>query len=181
MDHEDGRWLTTDERAAWNALVAVVELLPGVLDSQLRQAVDLTHFDYQVLVTLEEAAEHRLPMTALAARTNATLTRLSHAVRRMEERGLVHRSSSPEDGRVTIARLTASGRDAVVGATPGHVDTVRRHVLDALSPSQVAQLRGIGDALLLRLSGGSCSSGPPRGRPRSAAAARPGGRRATCS
>ena len=151
MNHVDERTLTTEERAAWVALVAVVELLPGVLDTQLRQAVDLTHFDYQVLATLEESAEHSLPMTALASCTNATLTRLSHAVRRMQERGLVHRSSSPEDGRVTIARLTAAGRDAVVGATPGHVDTVRRHVLDALTPSQVRQLGHIGDALGIRL------------------------------
>ena len=166
MNHVDERSLTTDERAAWNALVAVVELLPGVLDSQLRHTMDLTHFDYQVLATLEETAEHRLPMTALADRTNATLTRLSHAVRRMQDRGLVHRSRSPQDGRVTIARLTAAGHAAVVGATPGHVDTVRRHVLDGLTPSQVTQLRGIGDALRLRLSGGSCSSVQRPGRPR---------------
>jgi DNA-binding MarR family transcriptional regulator len=166
MNHVDERTLTTEERAAWVALVAVVELLPGVLDTQLRQAVDLTHFDYQVLAALAETTDPGLPMTALAACTNATLTRLSHAVRRMEDRGLVHRSSSVQDGRVTIARLTAAGRDAVAVATPGHVDTVRRQVLDALTPSQVAQLHGIGDALRLRLSGGSCSSGPPRGRPR---------------
>jgi len=44
-----------------------------------------------------------------------------------------------------------SGRDAVVGATPGHVDTVRRHVLDALTPSQVRQLGHMGDALGSRL------------------------------
>ena len=29
-------WLSEDERAAWLRLVAVVELLPGVLDAQLR-------------------------------------------------------------------------------------------------------------------------------------------------
>lgn len=143
--------LRADERAAWLGLLAVVELLPGVLDSQLRQEAALTHFDYHVLATLAETADHILPMTALAEGTNATLTRLSHAVRRMEDRGLVHRSSSAEDGRVTNARLTPAGREVVAGATPGHVDTVRRHVLDALTPSQVRQLHLISDAVRSRL------------------------------
>jgi DNA-binding MarR family transcriptional regulator len=87
-------------------------------------------------------------MTALALRTNATLPRLSHVVRRLEERGLVERFPCPQDGRATNARLTASGWDAVVAAAPGHVDAVRRHVFDALTATQVTQLREICDALL---------------------------------
>ena len=90
-------------------------------------------------------------MTALAQRTNATLPRLSHVVRRLEGRGLVERFPCPEDGRATNARLTEAGWDAVAAAAPGHVDTVRRHVLDPLTPEQIDQLRGIGDALLTRL------------------------------
>jgi DNA-binding MarR family transcriptional regulator len=86
-------------------------------------------------------------MTSLAAGTNATPTRLSHAVRRLEMRGLVRRSPSREDGRVVRARLTAAGREAVLRATPAHLDTVRRHVIDALTPSQLSELRDIGDAL----------------------------------
>jgi DNA-binding MarR family transcriptional regulator len=87
-------------------------------------------------------------MTSLAQRTNATLPRLSHVVRRLEERGLVERFPCPEDGRATNARLTDQGWATVVGAAPGHVEAVRRLVLDPLSPTQVAQLRGIGDAML---------------------------------
>jgi DNA-binding MarR family transcriptional regulator len=148
---EEARGLSADERAAWLGLLAVVELLPGVLDSQLRRELDLTHFDYHVLTTLAEAAEQGLPMTLLAHHTNASLTRLSHSVTRMEDRRLVERTPSPVDRRVTTARLTSTGRDAVLGATPGHVDIVRRHVLDALTPSQVTQLRCIGEALRQRL------------------------------
>ena len=143
----EARRLDADERAAWLGLLAVVELLPAVLDAQLRRDVALTHFDYHVLATLADASEDGLTMTALAAGTNATLTRLSHAVRRLEDRGLLRRDASCPDGRVVVARLTPAGRDAVLRATPGHVDTVRRHVLDALTPSQVRQLRHIGDAL----------------------------------
>jgi DNA-binding MarR family transcriptional regulator len=90
-------------------------------------------------------------MTALAQRTNATLPRLSHVVRRLEGRGLVERFPCPEDGRATNARLTDGGWAAVVAAAPGHVETVRRHVLDPLTHEQLEQLRSIGDALLTRL------------------------------
>jgi DNA-binding MarR family transcriptional regulator len=147
----DTRWLDEDERAAWLRLIAVVELLPGVLDSQLRADSDLTHFEYFVLAMLSEAPERTLRMTALGRRTNATLPRLSHVVRRLEERGLVERFPCPDDGRATNARLTDAGWEVVVAAAPGHVGTVRRYVLDPLSPAQVEQLRGIGDALLGRL------------------------------
>ncbi len=147
----DPTWLNEDERAAWVRLVAVVELLPGVIDSQLRRDADLTHFEYFVLAMLSEAPERTLRMTTLAQNTNATLPRLSHVVRRLEDRGMVERFPCPEDGRATNARLTPTGWDAVVAATPGHVDTVRRYVLDSLTPTQLEQLRRIADALLTRL------------------------------
>ncbi len=145
------RWLDEDERAAWLRLAAVVELLPGVLDTQLRRDAQLTHFEYFVLAMLSEAPDRTLRMTALARLTTATLPRLSHVVRRLEERGLVERSPYPDDGRATNARLTGAGWDTVVSAAPGHVGTVRHHVFDPLTPEQVEQLRHIGDALLTRL------------------------------
>ena len=145
------RWLDAEERAAWLRLVAVVELLPGVLDAQLRRDAGLSHFDYFVLAMLSEAPDRSLRMTALAHRTNATLPRLSHVVQRLESRGLVERFPCPEDRRATNARLTDAGWDAVVAAAPGHVDTVRAHVLDPLSRAQLRQLAAIGDALLTHL------------------------------
>ncbi len=145
------RWLDAEERAAWLRLVAVVELLPGVLDAQLRRDAGLSHFEYFVLAMLSEAPGRTLRMTALAQRTNATLPRLSHVVQRLERRGFVERLPCPEDRRATNARLAPAGWDAVGDAAPGHVDTVRRHVLDPLTPSQVEQLTRIGDALLSRL------------------------------
>ena len=144
----DTRWLDDDEQKAFLGLVAVAELLPGALDAQLRRDAGLTHFEYLVLAMLSEAPERTLRMTSLAQRTNATLPRLSHVVRRLEERGLVERFPCPEDGRATNARLTSAGWDTIVAAAPGHVDTVRRLALDPLTPTQVAQLRRISDALL---------------------------------
>ena len=145
------QWLDDSEREAWLRLVAVVELLPGVLDAQLRTQAGLTHFEYFVLAMLSEAPERTLRMTSLAQRTNATLPRLSHVVHRLEDRGLIERFPCAEDGRATNARLTGAGWEAVVAAAAGHVTTVRRHVLDVLTPEQVDQLRDIGEALLTKL------------------------------
>ena len=145
------RWLDPQERAAWLRLIAVVELLPRVLDSQLRRDAGMTHFEYFVMAMLSETPERTLRMTALAQRTSATLPRLSHVVQRLEDRGLVERFPCPEDGRATNARLTSAGWDAVVAAAPGHVDTVRQHVIDPLTPSQVRQLERIAGAVLERL------------------------------
>lgn len=147
----DTRWLDDDELSAWVRLVAVVELLPGVLDTQLRRDSGLAHFEYFVLAMLSEAPERTLRMTALAQRTNATLPRLSHVMRRLEERRLVERLPCPEDGRVTNARLTREGTTVLAAAAPGHVGNVRRHVIDALTPQQVRQLHDITGALLERL------------------------------
>lgn len=147
----DAQWLDDGERAAWLRLLAVLELLPGVLDSQLRVGSGLTHFEYFVLAMLSETPGRTLRMTSLAQRTNATLSRLSHVTGRLEGRGLVERFPCPQDGRATNARLTDTGWDAVVAAAPGHVAAVRRHVLDPLTPEQLEQLTSIGDALLKRL------------------------------
>lgn len=147
----DVPWLDAAEMRAWLRLVAVLELLPGTLDAQLRRDAAMTHFDYMVVSQLSEAPGRTLRMTALAQRTNATLPRLSHVVRRLEERGLVERTPCPEDRRATDARLTDAGLAAVVAAAPGHVRAVREHVVGALSPEQVDQLADIAGALLRRL------------------------------
>ena len=147
----DVRWLSDEELAAWVRLVGVVELLPGVLDTQLRKDAELSHYEYFVLAMLSEAPHRTLRMTALAARTNATLPRLSHVVRRLEDRGLVERSACPDDGRAINARLTEAGWAKLRNTAPGHVATVREHVIDALTPEQVEQLSGIAEAILERL------------------------------
>ena len=145
------QWLDDEQLATWVKLVAVMELLPGALDSQLRRDSGLTHFEYFVLAMLSEAPERTLRMSALAQGTNATLPRLSHVVRRLEDRHLVERFPCPEDGRATNARLTGAGEAEIVAAAPGHVANVRRHVIDALSPQQLGQLGEIADVLLERL------------------------------
>jgi DNA-binding MarR family transcriptional regulator len=69
----------------------------------------------------------------------------------LEDRELVQRFPCPDDARVTNVGLTPSGWQRVRQAAPGHVATVREHVIDALTPEQVVQLTAIGDAILERL------------------------------
>ncbi|NHU86071.1 MarR family transcriptional regulator [Kocuria sp. JC486] len=153
MDQEP--WLDAGELAAWVRLAAVMELLPGELDSQLRRDADLLHFEYFVLAMLSEAPGRTLRMTELAALTTATLPRLSHVVRRLEDRGFVRRTPCPEDRRATNATLTDPGWAKVQEAAPGHSAAVRRLIFDALTPEQVGQLREIADAVLARLDPGA--------------------------
>lgn len=145
------RWLTPEERDAWVRLVAVVELLPGLLDQQLRRDSGLSHYEYFALAMLSEAPDRTLRLTTLAARTNATLPRLSHVVSRLEERGLVRREPCPEDGRATYAVLTGAGWDTVVAAAPGHVAAVRDLVVDALDPAGLRALAEACEQILRRL------------------------------
>ena len=159
----DPRWLDSEQLQAWVRFVAVVELLPGVLDSQLRRDSDLTHFEYFVLAMLSEAPGRTLRMSALALRTNATLPRLSHVVRRLEERRLISRAPAPDDRRATDAFLTDEGMELLAGAAPGHVASVREFVIDALTTDQVAQLHAISDAMLARLDPDGAMSSEYRG------------------
>jgi DNA-binding MarR family transcriptional regulator len=144
----DAPALDAAEAAAWVRLAALVELLPAVLDSQLRRDAGLTHFEYLVLAMLESAPDRVLRMSALAARTSATLPRLSHVVSRMEGRGLVRRRPCPQDGRASNVELTDEGEAALRDASPGHEATVRRYVFDVLERDQVHQLTDITQAIL---------------------------------
>ncbi|ASD22759.1 MarR family transcriptional regulator [Cryobacterium sp. LW097] len=136
---------------AWLRFVAVVELVPGLLDSQLQRDSDLSHFEYYVLAMLSEAPDHTLRMTGLSSMTNSSLPRLSHVVRRLEDRGLVKRTPCPSDRRATNASLTEEGWTVVQAAAPGHVRTVRENVIDPLTDEQVAQLDAISNQLLMKL------------------------------
>ena len=133
------------ERDAWLGLVALTQLLPPVLDGQLARDAASTHYEYFVLSRLAEEPNHRMRLSALATATNASVSRLSHVITRLEARDLVRRM---EDGRATNAVLTEAGAAVVAEAAPGHLETVRERILGALRPEQVEQLADISAALV---------------------------------
>ncbi len=145
------RWLDDDEQRAWRRLAAVVLKLPSELERQLQADADMTHYEYWVLALLSEAEGRTLQLKELAAQSNATQSRLSHVVTRLEERGWVTREPSPDDGRASNAVLTDAGWAKVVATAPGHVEAVRTLVLDGLSAQDVADLERICDRILGQL------------------------------
>lgn len=132
------------ESEAWLRLVTMLELVPPSLDAQLQRDANLTHFEFMVLSLLRFAPQNLMQAKDLAASTNATLPRLSHVVSRLTERGLVERLPCPGDKRATNVHLTDEGRRAVIRATSGHIDHVRRLVIDRLSRDELSVLASIG-------------------------------------
>src|SRR6266498_439247 len=145
------RWLEQDELAAWMSLAALIFKLPGVLDYQLQRDSGLTHFEYLVLAGLSESPGRCRRMSDLAVFANGSLSRLSHVVKRLENRGFVVRRPADDDGRITVATITDVGYETLVAAAPGHVATVREYVVDALTPDQIAQLKTIADQILTKI------------------------------
>ncbi|MFD4135361.1 MarR family winged helix-turn-helix transcriptional regulator [Streptomyces goshikiensis] len=144
MDTHEPRWLNADERQTWLSLTAMVINLSNALDTQLLRDAQISHFEYQVLATLSEAAERTMRMSELAVLTNGSLSRLSHVVKRLEKQGWVRRTPDPDNGRYTLAVLTETGWDKVVATAPGHVEEVRRLVFDPLTQAQQRSLGAIG-------------------------------------
>lgn len=145
------RWLTEDEQRAWRRLAAVALKLPSELERQLRSDAGISHYEYWVLALLSEAPDHTLQLKHLAAQSNATMSRLSHVVTRLEKRGWVTRLPCADDARASNAVLTEQGLEKVVATAPGHVERVRELVFDALDDEGVDDLRRVCDAILERL------------------------------
>jgi DNA-binding MarR family transcriptional regulator len=141
-------WLSVPESEAWMPLAGLIRKLPAALDTQLRREAGISHFEYVVLSRLADSPQRTLRMSDLAEYADGSLSRLSHVVTRLEHRGWIRREPCPEDGRFTNAILTDDGYAKVVATAPGHVQTVRAMVIDALSPTQLRQLRDIGKRIL---------------------------------
>src|SRR5580704_9121383 len=144
-------WLTAAELDSWLSLVRLMTWLPWSIDQQLQRDSNLGMVEYQVLAMLSESLERRMRMSSLAEVTNASLSRLSHLVKRLEGRGLVRREPDPADGRFTNAILTADGLRTLTEAAPAHVAHVRSLVIDVLSPEQLRRLGRDADRIMSRI------------------------------
>lgn len=143
------RWLDAAEKETWTGLASILLLLPGMLEQPLR-ANDLTLFEYLVLSHVSEAPDRRIRMSELAQLANGSLSRLSNVVKRFEQRGWMHRSPDPTDGRYTLAELTETGFRVVDAAAPAHMRSVRELVLDKLTARDQQALVRIAEKLDVR-------------------------------
>ena len=145
------KWLTAAEVDSWLSLVRLMTWLPWSIDQQLRRDSDLGMVEYQVLARLSQSPERTLRMSWLPDLANASLSRLSHLVKRLEGRGLVRREPDPADGRFTVAILTEKGFRTLAEAAPGHVAHLRSLVIDVLSPEQLRRLGQAADRIMSRV------------------------------
>lgn len=142
--------LTHPERVAIARLHALLELLPTALDKRLGSA-GVTAFEHTLLETLAEADAHRMRLSALAAKTNATLPRISRVTSSLERRGLIQRAPCEADGRATNAVLTEQGAAAHELSGALYADAVRELILEGLSTlpeGGVPQLTDLASAIL---------------------------------
>jgi DNA-binding MarR family transcriptional regulator len=145
------RWLDADEQRAWRAWLYSTQLLMDRLDRELTHETGIPHGYYEILVALSETPERMMRMSELAERCLSSRSRLSHAVSRLEERGWVRRQVCEDDGRGQLAVLTDEGFAALEAAAPVHVEGVRTHLFDQLTPEQVQHMRDVGEAVLRHL------------------------------
>jgi DNA-binding MarR family transcriptional regulator len=115
-------------------------LLQAALDRELQRDAAIPMSYYEVLVRLSESPDRTARMGDLADRSFSSRSRLSHAVTKMEQRGWVERLPFSGDRRGQLARLTDEGFATLEAAAPGHVEAVRRLLVDPLTPEQFAQL-----------------------------------------
>ena len=134
------RWLSDGEQRAWRAWIASSQLLLDRLSRDIQEQHGLTIADYEILVRLSESPDHRVRMSDLADRTLASRSRLSHQIDRMENRGFVSREQCEDDKRGQFAVLTQLGWQTLVAAAPDHVESVRTHLVDVLTPAEFAAL-----------------------------------------
>lgn len=137
---EDGtRWLSADEQRAWRSYLAMTQRVGEALERELTRQ-GLSHAYYEILVRLSEADGRRLRMSELADRSMSSRSRLSHAVARLEEQGVVRREECATDRRGQECVLTDEGFALLERVAPHHVADVRRVLLDALTPAELREL-----------------------------------------
>ena len=116
---------------------------------------ELTLADYEILVRLSDVPERQLRMSELAQVTLSSRSRLSHQIDRMEKAGLIERHPCPDDRRGYFAVLTEHGWTTLVAAAPDHVASVRRNLVDVLTPEEFAALGAASAKIAARLTGNS--------------------------
>ncbi|MFI6713176.1 MarR family winged helix-turn-helix transcriptional regulator [Nonomuraea sp. NPDC050478] len=136
------RWLDPDEERAWRALRRMMIAVQSRTAHDLA-AIGLSDPDYEVLSTLSERPGRTSTLHEQAAKMGWSRSRLSRHATRMEARGLLRREPDPADGRGCYLVLTERGLETLEDAAPAHLESVRRHVIDRLSPADLSALEAI--------------------------------------
>jgi DNA-binding MarR family transcriptional regulator len=130
--------LNETEDLFWRSLMRIVLALPRRLDSDLARTVGITANEYTTLMCLSEAPGRQLRMADLASAAALSASRMTRMVDDLQNRGLVTKQTSTEDGRGNVAKLTPAGLTKLRRAWPTHLASVRERVFDPVDPATVA-------------------------------------------
>ena len=144
--------------AAWVQLLRTQAELTRAMDANLRAEHGLTINDYEVLLALSRAPDHRLRRVDLADHvllTQSGITRLLHG---LEDAGLVRRADCPTDRRVVYAELTDRGRGRLRAAAKTHVRDIEELFAGRLSGDELATLEAILERFAGAADGEACEA-----------------------
>jgi DNA-binding MarR family transcriptional regulator len=143
---------------AWRGYLQSHAAIVRVLDAELVAQHGMTARDYEVLLYLAQADDHRLPMSALSERTMLTRSGITRLIDGLVDHGLIERVSCQSDARVSYARLTDTGYTKLKQAGCTHVAGIERLFLTHFTPDELAQLAGLLSRLPGASLGGSCTA-----------------------
>lgn len=130
------KWLSPQEMDAWLAFIETTGDLMKAIERDLAE-FGLDRGDYQLLAMLSESEDQQMRMCDLADRLRLTRSGLTRRMEGVLKKKLVTRIQSTEDGRVAFAQLTTKGFDLLKTAAPSHLESVRRLMIDLLSPAEI--------------------------------------------
>src|SRR4029077_4186356 len=102
-------FMEQEDWESWAALLMLHRAVLQDLDTELRQQHKLAVSEFDVLITLFNAPDHRLGMSALAHEAMLRPAGITHLVTRLERDGLVKREVDPADRRKWFTVLTVEG------------------------------------------------------------------------
>src|SRR4051795_1007159 len=95
---------------AYFDLIEVTSLLRHAVEQQLREAGDLSYVQFQLLARLGDSPTGSQRMTDLADGVVYSRSGLTYQAGLLEKRGLVTRTTSPDDERGVTVTITDAGR-----------------------------------------------------------------------
>ena len=128
-------FMEPEEWQSWAALLMLHRTVLQDLDTELRQQHKLAVSEFDVLITLFNAPDNRLGMSALAREAMLSPAGTTHLVTRLERDGLVKREIDPADRRKWFTAHTDRGGAALRAARRTHNAVLRRTFLAATSPA----------------------------------------------
>ena len=130
------QWLSPAEMAAWRTYIETTGDLMRAIEKDLAP-FGLDRGDYQLLAMLSEAPDQRLRLCDLADSLRLTRSGLTRRMEGVLKKKLVARVQSEEDGRVAYAHITPKGFELLKTAAPKHLESVRRLMVDLLTPTEI--------------------------------------------